>query len=272
VIRFEDVGFSYQRGGEQVPVLSGISLDVDPGQSLAVLGSNGSGKSTLVKLANGLLAPASGAVTVDGIDTRDTDRTHELRQRVAVVFQRPDNQIVATTVEDDVAFGPENLGLPRDEIRRRVDEALARVGLSGLERREPHLLSGGQKQRLAIAGALAMQPAYLVLDEPTSMLDPEGRAAVLAIADELRRGGHGILHVTHDIADASHADRVIVLCGGGVAFEGAPAELVERLDLPSEWGLELPPLALLGGELERVGVPGVSGASDSLAILESLWR
>jgi energy-coupling factor transport system ATP-binding protein len=183
VISFSNVDFSYRNGNAVLAALRNISLDVHPGETVAVLGANGSGKSTLARLANGLLLPEAGTVTVDGCGTDDESRTQEIRERIAIVLQHPDDQIVATTVEDDVAFGPENLGLSRDEIRRRVDEALLSVGLVGLERREPHLLSGGQKQRLAIAGALAMQPRYLVLDEPTSMLDPEGRRDVAAIIE-----------------------------------------------------------------------------------------
>ncbi|MDP2234545.1 MAG: ATP-binding cassette domain-containing protein, partial [Actinomycetota bacterium] len=207
MIRFDDVSFSYATPTGQVPAVVDVGFECRAGETVAVLGANGSGKSTLARLTNALLVPASGCVTVDDIDTADPDRTWEIRERVGLVFQNPDNQIVGTVVEEDVAFGPENLGLAREEIRRRVDSALAAVGLAGMERREPHRLSGGQKQRLAIAGALAMRPAYLVLDEPTSMLDPAGREGVLSILSALAAAGHGIVHVTHHLADVVRADR-----------------------------------------------------------------
>jgi energy-coupling factor transport system ATP-binding protein len=249
-----------------------VSLVVSPGEHVAVLGANGSGKSTLVRLVNGLLYPTGGRVSVDDIDTRDEERSRELRERVGIVFQRADDQIVATTVEDDVAFGPENLGLPRAELRQRVDESLAAVGLTGLERREPHLLSGGQKQRLAIAGALAMRPAYLVLDEPSSMLDPQGRDEVLAIISELKAQGTGILHVTHDLADISGADRAVVLNRGRVVFEGSVSELLTREDVLASCGLERPPIAVLAEKLRAAGAPLPPGVATPESIAEALWR
>ena len=271
MLRFDDVSYTYRSAGRDVAALVGVSLSVESGRSVAVLGANGSGKSTLVRLANGLLLPDAGSISADGIDTRDEARSRELRARVGVVFQHPDDQIVATTVEDDAAFGPENLGLPRAEIRRRVDEALAGVGLTGLERREPHLLSGGQKQRLAIAGALAMLPAYLVLDEPTSMLDPQGRSEVLAILDRLRAEGHGILHVTHDLADAAHADLVVVLVAGHMAFAGSLGELLGKEELLAQAGLEVPPIGVMAAGLAAAGVPAPLSAMDAETLGEALW-
>ncbi|MDR3686047.1 MAG: energy-coupling factor transporter ATPase [Coriobacteriia bacterium] len=270
MIRFSDISFSYA-GAQGAPALSRVSFDVQPGEQVAVLGANGSGKSTLVQLANGLLLPDSGTVTVDGIDTRDVSRTRDVRERVGMVFQRPDDQIVATSVEDDVAFGPENLGLPREQIRERVDEAIAAVGLPGLERREPHLLSGGQKQRLAMAGALAMRPAYLVLDEPASMLDPDGRRDVLAIVRALRASGTGVMHVTHDLADIVDADRAMVLDAGRVVFAGSVVELYGRAELLAASGLELPPLARLAVALRVRGARLPSGVMDVETIVGSLW-
>jgi len=272
MILFEDISFSYRAGGRTVPALTSVSLSLSPGEHLAVLGANGSGKSTLVRLVNGLLYAQSGSVTVDGIDACDEGRARELRERVGIVFQRADDQIVATSVEDDVAFGPENLGLPRAELRSRVDESLAAVGLVGLERREPHLLSGGQKQRLAIAGALAMRPAYLVLDEPTSMLDPQGRVEVLAIIRELKTRGTGILHVTHDLSDVVDADRAIVLDCGQVAFEGSVADLLGHNEALSGWGLERPPIAVLAERLRSVGALASNVAATPEALSEALWR
>jgi len=272
VIRFSDICYTYRAGDMTTRALAGVSLAVREGEHVAVLGANGSGKSTLVRLVNGLLLPESGSVDVDGIDSLDEARSLELRQRVGVVFQHPDDQIVATSVEDDVAFGPENLGLPREEVRARVDEAISAVGLSGLERREPHRLSGGQKQRLAIAGALAMRPAYLVLDEPASMLDPTGRAEVLAIIEQLRASGTGVLHVTHDLADVLRADRAAVLNHGELVFEGTVNRLVREPELLEECGLELPALSRLVTALQAHGVRFQGEPADAEELVEALWR
>jgi energy-coupling factor transport system ATP-binding protein len=272
VIRFDDVSFAYRASGKPLPALVGVTLEVGPGETVAVLGANGSGKSTLARLANGLLLPDSGTVMVDGRDTADPSITREIRERVAIVMQHPDDQIVATAVEDDVAFGPENLGLERAEVRRRVDDSLAAVGLVGLERREPHLLSGGQKQRLAIAGALAMQSCYLVLDEPTSMLDPEGRRDVAAIVSRLGSSDRGILLVTHDMAEAALADRVVVLDSGRIVYSGSAEELTRRTELLGECGLELPPLAVLTARLRELGVRVPSGLPDPDELVVALCR
>jgi energy-coupling factor transport system ATP-binding protein len=191
---------------------------------------------------------------------------------VGVVFQNPDDQIVATSVEDDVAFGPENLGLPRAEIRRRVDDALAAVDLTGLERREPHLLSGGQKQRLAIAGVLALNPRYLVLDEPTSMLDPHGRSELLDVLRRLAAEGHGIVHVTHDLVDALSADRVVLLAAGETVFDGSPEELLGLDVFPAEWALERPPIVVLADRLRALGVPVPVRAGTPRLVVEALCR
>lgn len=271
MLRFDDIVFAYHTAPDGVRALDAVTISVQPGEEVAVVGANGSGKSTLARLANGILLPQAGSVEVDGIYTSDEARIRELRERVGVVLQHPDDQIVATSVEDDVAFGPENLGLAREVIRSRVDDALEAVGLTGLESREPHLLSGGQKQRLAIAGALAMQPTYLVLDEPTSMLDPEGRGDVLAIVARLRAQGRGILHITHDLADVAMASRVVVLDGGVVAFEGSVQGLFRRPELLASCGLELPQAAILAAELGRLGAPVVAGAIAPEALVEALW-
>lgn len=273
MLEFDRVGFSYGREQDMRHALTDVSLSVAPGELVAVVGANGSGKSTLARLSNGLLAADSGAVTVDGVDAGSHAHARDVRTRVAVVFQRPDDQIVATSVEDDVAFGPENLGLDRAEIRRRVDSAIAAVDLVGLERAEPHLLSGGQKQRVAIAGALAMGATYLVLDEPTSMLDPAGRREVTAVVEALRDAGHGVLLITHDLAEAASAQRVMVLDAGAVAFTGPIDELIgladERLE---EWGLELPPAARLARALRERGREIPVGAMDPRDIAEALCR
>ncbi len=247
-------------------------MDIGRGEMGAIVGANGSGKSTLASPTNGLLLPDSGTVAVDGADTCDGSRIRETRERVAVVLQHPDDQIVATSVEDDVAFGPENLGLDRAEIRCRVDRALAAVGLTGLERREPHLLSGGQKQRLAIAGALAMEPEYLVLDEPTSMLDPEGRRDVASVIERLGGSGKGILLITHDLAEAARADRVVVLDRGSVLYSGTASLLLERGELLTACGLETPPLVLLTAHLRSLGVEMGSGLVEPAALADALCR
>lgn len=269
MIEFAGVTFAYP--GSSAPALSGASFALAPGECVAVLGANGSGKSTLARLCDGLLLPGAGSVTVDGIDTADPAHVDDVRSAVAMVFQNPDNQIVGTTVEEDVAFGPENLGLPRDEIRLRVDEALEAVGLAGLEEREPHLLSGGQKQRLAIAGALAMRPRYVVLDEPTAMLDPEGRSAVLAAVEVLRRGGCGVLHVTHDMTDAVSVDRVLVLARGEVAYLGRPEGVLGDADALARCGLEPSPLGRLAAALRERGCPVPALVPDAEAVVGALW-
>jgi energy-coupling factor transport system ATP-binding protein len=271
LIRFDHITFAYRADDAGRPALRDVTLAVEPGRHVAVLGANGCGKSTLVRLVNGMLLPGSGEVTVDGMDTRDEARSLELRQRVGIVFQRPDDQIVATSVEDDVAFGPENLGLPREEIRARVDEALAAVGMTGFEQREPHTLSGGQKQRLAIAGALAMRPAYLVLDEPTSMLDSAGRQDVLGIVRRLHADGTGILHVTHDLGAVLGADEAFVLDAGEIAFSGSFASLLDAHERLEEWGLELPAVGRLALALAALGVPIGSPALDPESMAVALW-
>lgn len=271
MLSFDNITFAYHTAPDGVRALDGVTFSVEPGEEVAVVGPNGSGKSTLARLANGILLPGRGSVLVDGIATSDEARIRELRERVGIVFQHPDDQIVATSVEDDVAFGPENLGLVREVIRSRVDDALEAVGLTGLERREPHLLSGGQKQRLAIAGALAMQPTYLVLDEPTSMLDPEGRADVLGIVGRLRAAGRGILHITHDLADVATADRVVVLNAGVVEFDGSLEGLFGEPELLASCGLELPPSARLAAELRKFGAPVSAGVIAPEALVEALW-
>ncbi|MEN3183779.1 MAG: energy-coupling factor transporter ATPase [Atribacterota bacterium] len=242
MISFQDVYFWYgekEDGDKVVPVLQGISCTLREGEFVVLLGRNGSGKSTLAKHCNGLLLPKRGSVLVDGMDTRDASALWEIRRRVGLVFQNPDNQLVATTVEEDVAFGPENLGLPPAEIRRRVDEALEKVGMIEYKKREPHTLSGGQKQRVAIAGVLAMRPKYLVLDEATAMLDPEGRAELLELLQELRKEV-GILHITHNVEEALLADRVLIIDDGKIVAGGHPREVFLVGRAIERWGLELP--------------------------------
>jgi energy-coupling factor transport system ATP-binding protein len=269
VIELSDVRVVYP--GAERPALDGVSLIVAPGESLAVLGPNGSGKSTLVRLMNALLLPTTGNVRVDGMDTADESTVWDIRSRVGFVQQNPDNQIVGTVAEEDVAFGPENLGVPTAELRRRVDEALAAVQLTGFERREPHLLSEGQKQRLAIAGALALQPSYLVLDEPTAMLDGAGRSDVLDAIRELRSRGVGIVHVTHHLEDVLTSDRAVVLQHGRIAFEGAPAALAADAALAAGLGVDIPPIVMLANALREGGAPVPAEALSAEGIVDALW-
>ncbi len=272
MIVFDEVAYAYPGTGEGGPALSDVSLSVERGTILAVVGANGSGKSTLARLMDGLLRPTAGVVTVDGTDTRDDARVWDLRALVGMVFQDPDDQIVGTVVEEDVAFGPENLGVDPVEMRERVTAALASVGLTGLERREPHLLSEGQKQRVAIAGALAMQPAYLVLDEPTAMLDPSGRRSVLDLIDTLaHQEGHGIVHVSHDAVGVARADNVIALDRGRVFYSGVPEGLLSDPGVLEHAGLSMPAIGRLGEALRRLGADVPTSAMDAESLVSALW-
>jgi len=257
--------------GAERPALDGVSLTVAPGETVGLLGPNGSGKSTLARLCNGLLLPTEGHVRVEGLATDDEQSVWDIRSHVGFVQQNPDNQIVGTVAEEDVAFGPENLGVPPEELRRRVDDALAAVGLTGFERREPHLLSEGQKQRLAIAGALALEPLYLVLDEPTAMLDSAGRADVLEALGALQTRGVGILHVTHHLDDVLSADRVVVLEGGRVGFEGTPHELAADPVRAERLGIDIPPLLVMAHALRAAGARLPDAVRSAEEVVEALW-
>ena len=229
--------------GKEVPgkvALDGISLDIEKGSFVAVVGMNGSGKSTLAKCFNGLLAPTEGRVIVSGFDTAEDEHIWDVRSRVGMVFQNPDNQIVSSIVEDDVAFGPENLGVEPKEIRSRVDDALKRVGMYELKDKGAHMLSGGQKQRIAIAGAIAMRPECIVFDEPTAMLDPKGRASVMSIIKELNAEGITCILITHFMSEAEQADRIIVLKKGKVLCDRTPADLFSDREMIERAGLEMP--------------------------------
>nr|PZN44683.1 MAG: energy-coupling factor transporter ATPase [Bacillota bacterium] len=274
-ILVRDVTYRYPGppGGEPVLALDRVGFRVYRGEFVAVLGRNGSGKSTLARLLNALLLPQEGEVRVDGLDTRDPANLWAIRDRVGMVFQNPDNQIVAAVVEEDVAFGPENQGLPPEEIRRRVEEALAAVGLTALRDRPPHLLSGGQKQRLAIAGALALRPACLVLDEPTAMLDPRGRAEVMATVTRLREeAGVAVVLITHFMDEAARADRVVVMDRGRVVLEGSPREIFAQADRLRALHLDLPPVVALAAELRAAGVPVPPGILTLDELVEALCR
>ncbi len=248
----DHVEFSYaSHPGNGRHVLQGISLCVFPGEHLAIIGPNGSGKSTLARHLNALLRPTAGTVRVRGMDTRDPAHTRAIRQTVGMVFQHPESQMVATIVEEDVAFGPENLGVPHVELRRRVREALEVVGMWEARERPPHLLSAGQRQRVAIAGVIAMQPACVVLDEATSMLDPRGRVEVAGVVAELRRSGNAIVSITHLMREAAAADRVVVLSEGAVLMDDTPRRVFARTEALREIGLDLPPVAALALRLRR---------------------
>ena len=256
ILQTENLTFRYTTEEGVAPtVLDGVSLSIWPGEFVAVLGHNGSGKSTLAKHFNAILLPTAGKVYVEGMDTRDEDRLLDIRRRVGMVFQNPDNQIVASVVEEDVAFGPENLGVPSAEIRERVDSALAAVGMTDYARHAPHLLSGGQKQRVAIAGVLAMRPKCIVLDEPTAMLDPVGRKEVLDTVKRLNREqGITVVLITHHMDEAAQAGRVIVMHDGHIMADDRPELVFQNVDGLRSLGLEVPePVALLY-ELRQAGV------------------
>ena len=268
MVDVEDISYSYD--GER-DALAHVSLTVRDGEVLAVLGGNGSGKSTLARHLNALLVPDKGRVTVDGLDTARPELVYAVRSHVGMVFQNPDDQLVATLVEDDVAFGPENMGIPSTEIAERVRATLKAVGLVGFERHETHALSGGQKQRVAIAGALAMEPRVLVLDEATSMLDPRGRAGLMRVVRELKARGMAVVMITHDMEEAAEADRVIVLDGGRVALEGAPADVFAQSDRLVALGLETPASVRLAMALQARGVE-VPAMVDEDAELAAIAR
>ncbi|MGN0709483.1 MAG: energy-coupling factor transporter ATPase [Anaerovoracaceae bacterium] len=234
--------------------VNGVSFDIEEGSFTAVIGRNGSGKSTLAKNLNGLLVPTEGTVTVGGWDTADEDHMLDVRQTAGMVFQNPDNQLVSSVVEADVAFGPENLGLDPEVIRQRVDEALKAVGMEAYRKRAPHLLSGGQKQRVAIAGIIAMRPKCMIFDEPTAMLDPQGRADVMKIIDDLHAKGITIVLITHFMEEAANADRVIIMDNGTIKADAEPAGIFSNPDLIREAGLSVPAAVEVADRLREKGV------------------
>ena len=257
MIETKDLTYTYPapEGETNPPALRGVSVTIEKGSFTVVLGHNGSGKSTFAKHLNAVLLPCGGAVYVEGMDTRDERMLLEIRRRTGMVFQNPDNQIVANVVEEDVAFGPENLGVPTAEIRRRVDDALAAGGMEQFARHAPHLLSGGQKQRIAIAGILAMEPECIVLDEATAMLDPAGRREVIDTVRRLNRErGITVVLITHHMAEAESADRVIVMNDGQVAMDGAPHDVFAQVDRLHELGLAAPDTVELLHLLREAGM------------------
>lgn len=259
-IQVKDLYYAYRDENEvEIPILKGISLDIKQGEYVVILGHNGSGKSTFAKLLNMILEPGRGHILIDGQDITSPDMTDEdvlrLRKNIGMVFQNPDNQLVATIVEEDVAFGPENLGIPPVEIRRRVDEALSTVGMTAYAHQEPHRLSGGQKQRVAIAGIIAMEPKCMIFDESTAMLDPSGRRDVLATIEKLNREkGITVLAITHYMDEAARADRVIIIDDGVIAMDGTPAEIFQLGERLASYGLDVPQGTALVHRLRRRGI------------------
>ena len=252
IISFKQVHFTYP--GDELKSLCGVDLEIDEGSFVAVLGHNGSGKSTLAKHMNAILTPDSGSVIVDGIDSREEDKVFEIRRRVGMVFQNPDNQLVANVVEDDVAFAPENLGVPSTEIRERVDEALKQVGMYEYRTHAPHLLSGGQKQRVAIAGVIAMRPKIIVLDEPTAMLDPRGRDEVISTVTRLcRESGMTVVLITHHMEECIGADKLVVMSNGYIKAAGRPSDIFSDVEMMAREGLAVPETTKLLYELRHCG-------------------
>lgn len=255
-IKLENVYYAYEadEGEKPVNAVDGVSLEVEEGSFVAVVGHNGSGKSTLARLFNGLLLPDSGSVTVFGMDTKDEKQIYSIRSSVGMVFQNPDNQMVASVVEDDIAFGPENLGLPRDEIIRRVDRALEQVGMSEYRKSTPFRMSGGQKQRLAIAGVLAIRPKVIVLDESTAMLDPKGRREVMDVIHSLNKEEKmTVIHITHYMEEVLEAERVIVMDGGKIAVDDTPRAVFARGEQLKKYKISPPAVTLMADALADCG-------------------
>lgn len=266
-------GVTFYYPGTTTPALEKINLRIQPGEFLAVTGPNGSGKSTLARMLNGLLRPREGQVLVDDRDTRDPASLVAIRRRVGMVFQDPDNQLVAATAADDVAFGLENLGLPPAEIRERVDRALKTVGLDDLAARPPHQLSGGQKQRLALAGVLAMEPRYLVLDEATAMLDPVAREEILErVLEQRREKGIAVILISHLMEEALLADRMLVMQAGKITWTGKPREIVHQDRFLAAAGLRLPAVVALGQSLRRQGFQLGENPLNGEELARSLWK
>lgn len=269
-IELTNVSYSYRVGeGQTVRALRNVTFSVERGEFVALAGMNGSGKSTLAKLLNGLFIPSAGDVVIDGINTRDEERTFDVRRKAGMVFQNPDNQMVATIIEDDIAFGPENVGIPREEIIERVDWALEAVGMTEFRTRSASKLSGGQKQRVAIAGVLAMKPDIIIFDESTSMLDPEGRAEIMDVAKKLNESGITVITITHNMDEAAQADRIIVLKKGRLVLDGTPKEVFASPEVEA-CGLALPPAAAMQRMLEERGFAFGSTVTDEDELVEGI--
>ena len=273
IVTVRDLTFYYEEGAK--PALDNITLEIEEGSFVAVLGHNGSGKSTLAKLIGGILTPAAGKVTVCGLDAAREDTMDRLREQVGMVFQNPDNQIVSSVVEEDVAFAPENLGVPHEELVARVKDALDAVGMSNYAAHSTSLLSGGQKQRIAIAGILAMHPRMIVLDEPTAMLDPKGRRSIMKVLHRLVESGMTVIHITHHMDEAVEADRVVVIDDGKVLLDGTPHAVFAKEDILRKAGLTVPQSVALMHALREQGIEvpeAVLTVDECVAVLEGLLR
>lgn len=270
IVKVNNISFEYITDEAMFKAIDDLSLEVKKGEFVAIIGHNGSGKSTLSKNLNAILMPGKGNILIDGMDTKDDDKLWDIRQTAGMVFQNPDNQIVATIVEEDVAFGPENLGIPSEEIRKRVEESLKSVGMYELRDRQPHLLSGGQKQRVAIAGIIAMKPKCIIFDEATAMLDPSGRKEVMKTIKRLNKEEDiTTLHITHFMEEAVEADRVIVMEKGKKILEGTPREVFANIELLKEIGLDVPYMTELSSELKK---EGLDIDSDILSVDEMVMK
>ncbi|MDD7571099.1 MAG: energy-coupling factor transporter ATPase [Faecalibacterium sp.] len=274
IIKVENVSYDYRRFEEEkLPAVRGVSFEIEEGEFVVIGGANGSGKSTLAKMLNGLLKPTCGKIEVLGMDISNEEKVFEIRRNVGIVFQNPDNQTVASIVEDDVAFGPENLGVPREEIVSRVQWALKAVGMEEYAKSTPFKMSGGQKQRIAIAGILAMKPKIIVLDEATSMLDPNGRKEVMSVLKKLNEEENmTVIHITHHMEEAADADRILVMDGGKLVMDGAPREVFADGEKLKEHALSLPVAAELADMLRKAGLPVRESVLSEDELLEEIWR
>lgn len=279
MLRTKDLVFEYEKRDEEGNVIGKsraideVNIDVEPGQFIAILGHNGSGKSTFAKHMNAILVPTEGTMWVDGKDTKDPDELWNVRQSAGMVFQNPDNQIIGTVVEEDVGFGPENLGVPTEKIWKRVEESLKAVGMIEYRSHSPNKLSGGQKQRVAIAGVIAMRPKCIVMDEPTAMLDPNGRKEVLRTVDELRRQEKvTVILITHYMEEVINADKVFVMDHGHVVMEGTPREIFSQVDTLKEYRLDVPQVTILADELRKRGLDIPPGILRKEELVEALCQ
>lgn len=279
IIKAVKLAYEYKRYGEDGQVeetlraVDGVDLDVKKGDFVAILGHNGSGKSTLAKQINALLVPTEGTLYVDGMDTKDPEKVWDIRQSAGMVFQNPDNQIIGTVVEEDVGFGPENMGVPTDEIWKRVDDSLKKTGMTAYRYQSPNKLSGGQKQRVAIAGVVAMRPSCIVLDEPTAMLDPNGRKEVLKAVSELNKKENvTVVLITHYMEEVIHANKVYVMDGGNVVMQGTPREIFFQVETLKKYRLDVPQVTLLAHELHKAGVDIPEGILTKEELVGALCR
>ena len=279
IIKALKLGFDYQRYDDDGNVVdmqravNDVNLDIKAGEFVAVLGHNGSGKSTLAKHMNALLIPTEGTMLVDGIDTARETKLWKVRQKAGMVFQNPDNQIIGTVVEEDVGFGPENMGVPTDEIWKRVDDSLKKTGMTAYRYQSPNKLSGGQKQRVAIAGVVAMRPSCIVLDEPTAMLDPNGRKEVLKAVSELNKKENvTVVLITHYMEEVIHANKVYVMDGGNVVMQGTPKEIFSQVETLKKYRLDVPQVTLLAHELHKAGVDIPEGILTKEELVGALCR